>query len=81
MGTVRGFFTVWEECGEDQVGERTLSRVGALFKDGGALSLLLFAEEVYAGTSRALFLLGSILGVVTFTGAAKITFYDTMALL
>ena len=74
MGTVRGFFTVWEECGEDQVGERMLSRVGALFKDGGALSLLLFAEEVYAGTSRALFLLGSILGVVTFTGAAKITF-------
>ena len=37
--------------------------------------VLLFAEEVYAGTSRALFLLGSILGVVTFTGAAKITFY------
>ena len=49
--------------------------------EGGALSLLLFAEEVYAGTSRALFLLGSILGVVTFTGTAKITFYDTMVLL
>ena len=53
---------------------------GCALKDGDALSLL-FAEEVYAGTSRALFLLGSILGVVTFTGTAKITFYDTMVLL
>ena len=37
MGTVRGFFTVWEECGGDQVEERSLSRVGALFKDGGCV--------------------------------------------
>ena len=50
-----------------------------LFKDGGALSL--FAKEVYAGLCRALFSLGSILGVVTFAGAVKITFYDTMVLL
>ena len=72
---------MWGECGGDQVRERSLSRVGALFKDGGALSLLLFAKEVYAGLCRALFSLGSILGVVTFAGAVKITFYDTMVLL
>ena len=76
MGTVREFSTVWGECGGvgDPAGGRSL-----LFKDGDALSL--FAKEVYAGLCRALFSLGSILGVVTFAGAAKITFYDTMVLL
>ena len=81
MGTVREFSTVWGECGGvgDPAGGRSLGRVGVLFKDGGALSL--FAKEVYAGLCRALFSLGSILGVVTFAGAVKITFYDTMVLL